>query len=113
AVSACCAQSLRIAAIRCSVVNWFWSIVWFSLSSCFLVLALSLDPGFELADSKALHRQLDMGVEGIHVFARRVAHEGLAHVGHHAGFHEPRVERVAKIVKPEVADARAADGCLP
>jgi len=71
----------------------------FSLRFFFQVLAFGLDPGFELADGFTLHRQLDVRVEGIHIVARGVAHEGLPHVLQNAGFHEARVERVAKIVK--------------
>jgi hypothetical protein len=41
----------------------------FSLRFWFLVLALGLDPGFELPDGFALHRQLDVGVEGINFVA--------------------------------------------
>jgi len=49
----------------------------------------------------------------MHVFARGVAHEGLPHFLQNARFHQPAVEGVAKIVKTEVANPGAADGCLP
>ena len=73
-----------------------------------MVVSLHIDPGFELPDGIALHRQLDMGIEGIHFLAGAVAHESLAHVLHDTRFHQARVERVAKIVKAEVADTGAA-----
>ena len=85
----------------------------FSFGFLVQVLAFGLDPGFELPDGFALHRQLDMRVEGIHVVARGMAHEGLPHVLQNARFHEARVERVAKVMKARVANTRAADGCLP
>lgn len=42
-----------------------------------------------------------------------MTHEGLADFLHDAGFHEPGVERVPKVMETDVADARAADGGLP
>src|SRR5271154_1558681 len=85
----------------------------FSLWFFLLLLALYFRPGFELPDGIALHRHLDMGVEGIDFLARGVAHEGHPHVLHDAGFHEPGVERVAKIMEAEIADARPPDCRLP
>jgi hypothetical protein len=89
--------------------------MWFSLALTFFfqVPAFGLDPGFELPDGFTLHRQLDVGIEGIHFVARGVAHKSLPHVLHDAGFHEARVERVAEIVKAGIADARSTDGCPP
>ena len=40
-------------------------------------------------------------------------HERLPHIGHDAGFHEPGVERVAKIVEAEEANAGTSDRCPP
>ena len=80
------------------------------------MLAFGLDPSFELPDGIALHRQLDMGVEGVDFLARGVTHEGFPHVLHDARFHEPGVEGVAKIVKAGITDACSSDrrfpGCL-
>ena len=78
-----------------------------------LLHSFGLHPGFELPDGIALHRQLDMGVEGIDFLARGVAHEGLPHVLQDPGLHQPGVERVAKIVKAGVPDACPSNGCLP
>src|SRR6266496_1433970 len=85
----------------------------FALYYLLLFLSFGLHPGFEFPDRFALHRQLDMGVEGIDFLARGVAHEGLPHVLQNSGFHQPGIERVAKIVKAEIPDARPPDGCLP
>lgn len=54
-----------------------------------------------------------MGVNGVYVFARGMPHERLPHVGHDAGFHQPGVEGVAKIVEAEGANLCTADGGLP
>lgn len=75
--------------------------------------AFSLRPGLEFPDGFTLYRQLDMGVEGIDFLARGMAHESHSHVLDHARLHEPGVERVAKIVKTEIADARPANRRLP
>jgi hypothetical protein len=40
-------------------------------------------------------------------------HEGFAYVGHDAGFHEPGVKGVAKIVEAEGTNPGPTDGCLP
>lgn len=77
------------------------------------MLLLVFHPGFELPDRFALHRQLDVGVNGVHIFAARMTHERLADVLHDARFHEPRIERVAEVMEAVVADARAADRGLP
>lgn len=79
----------------------------------FLLALLCLDPGFELPDGFALHRQLDVGVEGIDFVTRGVAHQGFPDVLQNTRLHEARVEGVAKIVKTEVATARSANGRLP
>jgi len=42
-----------------------------------------------------------------------MAHQGLPHVLQNTRFHQASVERVAKIMKAEVANARPANGCLP
>ena len=78
-----------------------------------MVLELRFDPVFELADGFALHRHLDVGIEGVHVFARAVAHKGLAHVLHDTRFHKARVERVAKVLKAEVTDACSPNSSFP
>ena len=78
-----------------------------------MVLALSLHPGFELPDGFTLHRQLDVGVEGIDFLARGVTHEGLPHVLHDTRFHKPGVEGVAKIVKAGITDTCSSDRRLP
>src|SRR5580700_536406 len=112
--SACRSQSFWIARITSSVVGARCRcFIGFSLWFLLFVLALGLHPGFELPDGIALHRQFDMGVEGIDFFARGVAHKGLPHVLHDSRFHEPGVEGVAKILKAEVADARSPDCRLP
>lgn len=54
-----------------------------------------------------------MGVNGVYVFARRVAHQGFADFLHDARFHEPGVKGVPEIVKPAIADSRAAHRRLP
>src|SRR5258706_7054968 len=99
AASACARQSLRIMARKFSFVNWFSFSMRCSLKFFLLFLSLGLHPGLEFPDGIALHRQLDMGVEGIDFFPRGVAHEGLPHVLHDTRFHEPSVEGVTKIVK--------------
>jgi hypothetical protein len=78
-----------------------------------MVLALRFDPSLEFADGIALHRQLDMGVQGIHFLAGAVAHEGLAYVLHDTGFHKACVEDVAKVLKTEITDARSPDSSFP
>jgi len=78
-----------------------------------LLFALGFHPRFELPDGFALYRHLDLRVHGIGSVARRVAHEGHPHVLDDASFHEPRVERMAKVVKADIADARAADRGFP
>src|ERR1019366_3728989 len=42
-----------------------------------------------------------------------MAHEGLPHFLHHPGFHEPRVEGVAQIVKSVVTNSCSADRRCP
>ena len=54
-----------------------------------------------------------MGVNGVDVFTAGMAHQRLADLLHDPCFHEPRIERVAEIMKAAVADARAANGSLP
>ena len=51
---------------------------------------------FARSNCFALHWQLDMCVDRIHVFAARMAHKGLANFLHHARFHQTRVEGVAE-----------------
>jgi len=85
----------------------------FSLYYLLLFLSFGLHPGFEFPDGIALHRQLDMGVEGIDFLARGVAHEGLPHVLQDPGLHQPGVERVAKIMKTDVAYAGIFQCRLP
>jgi hypothetical protein len=87
--------------------------VWFSLNLSLLVLGLRLNPGFELPDRFALHRQLNVGVKGIDFVAGGVAHERLPYVLHNTRFHKPGIKGVAKVVKAEVAKAGPADGCFP
>src|SRR5208282_2786138 len=113
AVFACRRQSVRIAEIRCSSVNGFGFVMRFSLSVWLRVPPLGIDPEFELPDGFAFHRHLDMRVKGIHFLTGGVAHQDLPHVLQHSRLHEAGVERVAKIVKSEVANAGSADGCLP
>lgn len=72
-----------------------------------------LDPRFELPDRFSLHRKLDVGVDGVGVFTARMAHQCLADFLQYPCLHEPRVERVSKIMEAVVADARAANGGLP
>jgi hypothetical protein len=54
-----------------------------------------------------------VGVNGVDVFTAGMAHQRLADFLHDPGFHEPRIERVAEIMKAAVADARAANGSFP
>src|SRR4051812_29223315 len=47
------------------------------------------------------------------VIAARVPHQGFADVLHHAGFHKPRVERVAQVVEAHSRNSRAMQRQLP
>ena len=77
------------------------------------LFGLLFDPHFELPDGFALHRKLDVGINGVGVFTARMAHQCLADFLHDSGLHEPRVEGVPKIMETVVADASAADGRPP
>jgi hypothetical protein len=74
---------------------------------------LDSDPRFEFPDRFALHRQLDVGINGVHVFAARMAHQRLADLLHDACFHEPRVERVSEFMEAEMPRERPFDESVP
>lgn len=68
------------------------------------LLLLLVDPHFQPLNRLALDRQFHVGVHRVHAVSAGMAHESLADFLHNPGFHQPRVEGMAKIVKAEMAD---------
>lgn len=61
-------QSVRIVAIRSSVVRRFLSCIYVSFGCFFLRLTLDIEPGFKSANGFALERQLDVSVDRLRIF---------------------------------------------
>ena len=70
------------------------------------MLLLVLHPFFEAPYGFAVCRKLNVGVNRVNFRTCRVAHERHANFLQDAGLHQARVERVAKIVKTDVAKFR-------
>ena len=78
-----------------------------------LVVSLCLDPEFELPDGLALYRQLDVGVDGIHILSRGVAHERPSHILDHACLHQPGIKAVSQLMEEKVTREGSLNEMVP
>ena len=70
-------------------------------------------PGFETRDGVPQRRQLDVGVERVHISPMAMSHEFLAHICDHAKLDQSRVEGMAQIVETVVRNPGTAEGSRP
>jgi len=72
-----------------------------------------MNPGFKFANGFALDGSFDVRVDRVHVLAAGVSHQHLANFLQNPGFHQARVEGVAQVMEPEVAEACPSQRRLP